>query len=147
MAKHETQVKWIEETLLEHRSAKFRSAVYHVPLYPSHRDLMGYFSDEGRKHWAPLFDKHQLTVAFENHDHTYKRTHLLRNSEPTKNDSGTLYLGDGCWGVKPRPIDYESRPYLKHSGSIQHFWLVDIEPDEIIYRAVNLENNVFDVYP
>jgi hypothetical protein len=147
VATHESQVSWIRKTLSEHRSTKYRSAVYHVPLFPSHRDFMGHYSDQGRTHWAPVFDAYQLTVAFENHDHTYKRTHLMRENKPTGDGTGTLYLGDGCWGVGARTTDYIQRSYLKQTGGIQHFWVVDVEPDEMSYRAVNLDNKVFDVYP
>jgi hypothetical protein len=41
-----------------------------------------------------------LTVSFENHDHAYKRTRVLRANQAATN--GTVYIGDGCWGRTPR---------------------------------------------
>ena len=147
VATHQSQADWINATLTEHSSVTYRSAVYHVPLYPSHRDFMGYYSDQGREYWAPVFDDHKLTVAFENHDHTFKRSYLLHNGQISENGMGTLYLGDGCWGRDARTIDFVERSYLAKTGSIQHFWVVDVAPEEMIYRAVDIDNRVFDVYP
>lgn len=44
---------------------------------------------------APLFEEYELTAAFENHDHTYKRTHRIRDGWWIPR--GVLYLGDGAW--------------------------------------------------
>jgi hypothetical protein len=108
---------------------------------------MGHFSVEGKRHWAPVFDEFALTVAFENHDHTFKRTHLLKDGAATGDDSGTLYLGDGCWGRDVRSIDYGGRWYLDAVGSLQHFWMVEISAEQAVYSAVDIENRIFDVYP
>lgn len=147
IASHESQVDWLVQQLETTRSVRHRAAVYHVPLYPSHRDKMTWYSQQGRTYWAPLFDEFELTVAFENHDHTYKRSHPIKFGEPTADGSGTLYLGDGCWGRSPRGIDYFDRDYLVQSGSIQHFWLVDVSPKTMKYRAIDIDNRVFDIYP
>jgi len=108
---------------------------------------MGTYSDLGREHWAPVFDEMGLTVGFENHDHTYKRSHLLKGGRISTDGSGTLYLGDGCWGRSPRQVEYEERWYLKHSESALHFWVVDVSSEAMVYKAVDIENRIFDVYP
>lgn len=144
---HESQVQWMHDVLKGSKSVAHRSAIYHVPLYPSHRDFMGHFSDQGRQYWAPVFDAHGLTVAFENHDHTFKRSHFIKDGAVVEEGVGTLYLGDGCWGRDTRSIAVDQPWYLKVSGSIQHFWVVDCDANKMVYRAVDLENRVFDVYP
>ncbi len=144
---HEEQVPWIRQQLATHSNVKHRAAIYHVPLYPSYRDFMGHHSELGRKYWAPLFDEFELTVAFENHDHTFKRTKLLRNNAIATGGNGTLYLGDGCWGRSPRRIRFEPDWYLDVAGSVPHFWIGDVSSDGISYRAVDADGQVFDVYP
>lgn len=140
------QTEWLERALAEHRDARFTAAVYHVPLYPSSRSYEGGGSVAGREHWLPVFDRHRLTVAFENHDHTYKRTSLLRGNRVVDED-GTLYLGDGCWGRPPRSVTYGGRWYLKRSGPVLHFWAVEVSTDGMVYRAIDDHGRVFDVYP
>jgi len=139
------QAHWLEKTLQEHRDVPFKAAIYHVPLYPSHRDFSNSGSAEGRARWGPLFDRYRLTVAFENHDHTFKRTHLLRDNKVSPN--GVLYLGDGCWGQSARPVTYGGRWYLRKHGSVAHFWQVDVEKSGLTYRAIDRRGRVFDVYP
>jgi len=139
------QATWLETQLAAHAEFPHRMAAYHVPLYPSHRAYDGSGSVQGRKAWLPLFDKYHLTTAFEHHDHSFKRTHLLRDNQV--GTEGTLYLGDGCFGVKPRTVDQQPRWYLARAASLQHFWCVDVGPEAVEYRAVNAAGEVFDVYP
>ncbi|CAM2064590.1 Fibronectin type III domain-containing protein [Sulfidibacter corallicola] len=140
------QAKWIEKQLsADQEKYAHRFALYHVPLYPSHRDYDTRYSRYGRKHWEPLFAKYQLTAAFENHDHTFKRSKLLANGKVVEN--GVLYLGDGAWGRGDRGIDLVQRWYLDKASSTRHFWLVDVEDGKRTYRAIDKHGKVFDVYP
>ena len=139
------QAEWLDAQLTAHRNVPHRMAVYHVPMYPSVRTYDGPSSVEGRKTWVPIFDRHHLTVAFENHDHAFKRTPLLRDNQI--NPNGTLYLGDGCWGMGARPVGVERRWYETKAASVQHFWCVDVSRQSVEYRAVNKAGQVFDVYP
>jgi len=140
------QAAWLDAELEADLKFPFHFAVYHVPLYPTKRAYDGGGSVAGRNAWLPVFDKHQLTTAFEHHDHVFKRTKLLRNNQP--DSRGTLYLGDGCWGQGARPLDNTvPRWYHEKVASIQHFWLVDVSKDRVEYRAINKDGKVFDVYP
>lgn len=139
------QAAWLDTQLTADRDFPQRFAVYHVPLYPSYRPYEVTNSVAGRKAWLPIFDKHHLTTAFEHHDHTFKRTKLLRDGQVDRH--GTLYLGDGCWGQNPRPVSKERRWYEEKAASLQHFWLVDVSRSRVEYRAINQDGKVFDVYP
>ena len=101
---------------------------------------------EIRKNWVPIFDKYHLTAAFENHDHAYKRTHLLSNN--TKNDKGVLYLGDGAWGVKkPRyPKSASDCWYIANSSRSRHLIKVTIYPDKREYQAINSHGEKIDEF-
>lgn len=147
IASHEgAQTRWLEETLEKFKDVPFRAAQYHVPLYPSTRSLEDRWATLGRKHWLPLFDRHRLTVAFENHEHTFKRSHLLRNNEVVA-EGGTLYLGDGAWGREQRPVTKGGRWYLKKAAQMLHFWVVDLDRNGMVYRAIDRHGRTFDVYP
>ncbi|WFB36236.1 metallophosphoesterase family protein [Kiritimatiellota bacterium B12222] len=147
IASHESQVDWIKNAFSEYQDVPYKAAIYHVPLFPSHRDFMSHYADMGRQYWAPLFDEYGLTVGLENHDHTFKRSHFIKDGMVMDDGVGTLYLGDGCWGREAREVSYETRPYLVHSGSIQHFWVVDCTTEKMVYRAVDMDNQIFDIYP
>jgi hypothetical protein len=139
------QAAWLDAQLTAHRDVTHKFAVYHVPLYPSYRAYDGASSAKERQVWLPLFDKHKLTAGFENHDHTFKRTHLLRGNK--LDSEGTLYLGDGCWGMPARKVEAQRRWYEAKAASLQHFWQVDVSRSRVEYRAINKEGKIFDVYP
>jgi hypothetical protein len=139
------QTAWLDSQLTACEGFPHEFAAYHVPLYPSYRPFDGAGSVKGRQAWLPIFDKHHLTTAFEHHDHTFKRTKLLRENKP--NPHGTLYLGDGCWGQSARKVESGLRWYEAKAASIQHFWCVDATRSRVEYRAFNKEGKVFDVYP
>lgn len=138
------QSAWLAETLDGLREVPYKFAIYHVPLYPSHRAYEGEGSRLGRVHWEPLFAAYRLTAAFENHDHTLKRSKLLKNGEVA--EEGVLYIGDGCFGVDPRTVDDELRWYLEMAQSTGHVWLVEVNSEGVAYRAIGEDGAVLDEY-
>lgn len=136
------QVEWLKNTLEQNSSYPYIIPIYHVPMYPSHRPFDGPISVELRKMWLPLFDEHKISVAFENHDHTFKRTKPLKNSIVSA--EGTVYLGDGCFGVPPREIKNMELGYLEKADSKRHFWFIEITSEKLIAKAVDIEGDIFD---
>ena len=139
------QKEWLAQALQDNADAQYQMATYHVPMYPSHRGYEDGRSVTEREHWLPLFDQYGLDVGFEHHDHTHKRTHLLKNNQV--DPEGTLYLGDGSFGVPPRNIANADAPYLASANGASHFWLVEIDADGASYKAINEDGEVFDQYP
>ncbi len=135
------QTEWLAAQLENFKNKIWKIAVYHVPLYPSHRPFDGGLSVAGRTYWLPLFDQYKLDIAFENHDHTFKRSKPLRNNAVQAD--GTIYLGDGCFGVPPRTVEPE-RWYLEKAESRQHFWVVNVSKEKLVCEAVDVEGKVFD---
>jgi len=137
------QTNWLKASLEQRRHVIHRLALYHVPAYPSVRDFQNGYSTTIRYFWVPLFEREGIQVAFEHHDHTYKRTHPLLNHRI--DPQGVLYLGDGSWGAKPRACS-EDRPYLAKCLSIRHFIAVTLSPSQQRFRCVNEEGQVLDEY-
>jgi len=142
ISSHSDQVNWLEQNLKAHAPVKNKLAMYHAPLYPSHRDFDGYWSKEGRKYWQPLFDKYNLSLSFENHDHILKRTYKIKNNK--KDSSGTVYIGDGCWGTSPRKA--RNRWYLQTSESRMHVWRVELSKYGIKGKAIGEGGRVLDEF-
>jgi len=139
------QASWLAQEMAQTSEVKHRFALYHVPCYPSYPGAFsGPYSAGGRKHWVPLFDRYRLTAAFENHFHAFKRTKPLRNNKV--DPSGTVYLGDGCWGRPPRKVKAQKDWYDEVLASKRHVWLVDVDGDSVLYRAMDPHGKVFDTY-
>jgi hypothetical protein len=140
------QVEWLEKSLQQHKDVPHKFALYHVPAYPSVHKMTQDISTQVRKFWVPSFDKFRLTAAFENHEHSYKRSHLLLGDAIAVD--GVLYIGDGGWGVKKprRPRRLGEKWYIASELSARHFLVVDVEQDKQTVRAVNFDGTVFDSF-
>lgn len=138
------QTNWLANTLKCRQHVPHKFALYHVPAYPSARSYNLKTSQKIRKYWVPYFDRYQLTAAFENHDHTYKRTHPMLNGAISQ--KGVIYIGDGAWGVEsPRtPSKPSKKLYLAQAASKRHFLLVTIEPEKRTVTAVSSDGETFD---
>jgi len=140
-----SQTAWLDKALSLREHVPHKVAMYHVGAWPSVRESHGDITLQVRKHWVPLFEKHYLHVAFEHHDHAYKRTHLIRNDRIS--NRGVLYLGDGAWGVKPRkPKPASECWYLAKTEQKQHIIVTELTPYIRSYNATDVDGQVFDSY-
>ncbi len=139
-----SQTDWLKKVFAVRPHVPHKFAIYHVPAYPSYRSYNAPISRAIRKNWVPLFEQYGLTAAFENNDHTYKRTHpILRGKSQEK---GILYLGDGAWSVDPvrKPKTPKQAWYLAKSVSTQHFILVTIEGLRRRFQAFTPDGKLID---
>jgi len=153
------QTDWLETTLRDRAERPHLIAANHVPAYPSYRSsaktvpttILGLFGassgggtgDENRKLWCPLFEKHGVDAVLEHHDHTFKRTHPLKDGRPNK--YGVPYLGDGSWGMLRPPAAPEARPYLAKVGKAYHFTVHKLEGEQRYHVALDESGRVADV--
>ncbi len=137
------QTRWLQRTLAERVRMSHLFVVYHVAAYPSVRSYDGSVCRLIRKHWVPLFEQYGVDIVFENHEHAYKRTPLIRNG--AVDPEGVLYLGDGAWGASLRSVHPPRETwYLDRAESIRHVIVVTIHGDERRFEAVDQYGEVFD---
>ena len=130
------QLAWMNENFAKHKNDKFRFSSYHVPLYPSFRDPEDSRNALLRKNWLSVFDQYHLDVAFENHEHTLKKSRLLRNHQLV-DTQGTIYIGDGNWGRRSRiPVDHW---YLEATRPVNHVWAVTLNEDTASFKALTID--------
>jgi acid phosphatase type 7 len=139
------QTDWLDRTLRERAERPHLIVVNHVPAYPSYRPPDGADGTGAgnRRHWVPLFEKHNVDVVLEHHDHTFKRTHPLRDGHIDRD--GIVYLGDGSWGQLRAPNSPESRPYLAATGQAYHVTLHRLEGYRRVHQALEESGKVVDV--
>jgi acid phosphatase type 7 len=140
-----TQTEWLEETLSSREGMRHLFPVYHVPAYPSVRNVDGATSQRIRQHWHPLFERYGVQVAFENHDHAYKRTVPIRQEQ--EHEDGIVFIGDGAWGVGERKVHVaEETWYLARSQSIRHLILMTLQEDFQDFKVISREGKLIDHY-
>lgn len=138
------QRKWLDSELAKLREAnRWVFASYHKPAYPSVRAEQDGASR--REHWVPLFEKYNLDLACESHDHALKRTLPIRDGKPDP-ENGIVYIGDGGLGVpqrKPEP----GRWWFQGDGfaiAAHHCHLLEIGKEDFRVRAFGMDGGVLD---
>ena len=138
------QAEWLKQRLAERKHFLHRFAIYHVPAYPSIRDMNNDYSMRIRKAWVPIFEEGGIQTAFEHHDHAYKRTFPLFRGR--MNPDGIVYLGDGGWGVETPRLLKRDQPYLAKFAPARHFIGVVLTPNQQQFKAITDQGLVIDDY-
>ncbi len=111
------QNAWVERTLAAYRAnpdIDFIVCFFHHCAYST---TATHASDGGvRAAWSDLFDRHQVDLVLQGHNHVFERTDPIRASAPTRvagdnaivypETDGTVYYTVGCGG-RPR---YDFQP-------------------------------------
>jgi acid phosphatase type 7 len=128
------QTAWLEENLKKRQGVRHLVAAYHQAAFPSYYPYESEGPTKIRKHWVPLFEAYGVKLAFEHHNHRYKRTYPLK---------GVTYVGDGSWGIKPRAAG-KKHDYLAKSESINACYFVTLTSKECKVEARDAEGAVVD---
>lgn len=151
------QLAWLEDALQQRSSPGMTESstpasrhiipVYHVPGYPSVRDFDLSVSVKVRELWSPLFERHGIRIAFEHHDHAYKRTVPILQNEEVAAEEGIVYVGDGAWGVRTRePHNAAETWYLAKAESARHGIIVELTGNRIDVTVVSENGQVIDEF-
>ena len=145
------QTDWLDKALAARTERDHLIVVNHVPCYPSFRPaeapagstVLAGTGAEQRKNWVPLFEKHNVDLVLEHHDHTFKRTHPMKDGLKDKN--GILYLGDGSWGKLRNASKAESRSYIAHASTSYHITVHRLEGEKRYHMALEEGGKIVDV--
>ena len=141
------QTVWLDSVLARRTRVPHVFPIYHVPAYPSVRSFDGTTSAQVREHWAPLFEQFGVRVAFENHEHAYKRTFPITAGQ--RDTSGVVYVGDGAWGSSPRPLGRGQKTrawYVQTSQSANHGIFVTLEGRTAHFDVVHAAGTQIDAW-
>lgn len=139
------QLSWMNRTMLKFNDY-IKFAQYHEPSYSScvNKDKDKTHNMASLLYWNPMFDHFKMMTVFENHVHLFKRTWKLKGN--LIDEKGTLYLGDGLWGVQANECDeeiIEDRIFAKISKDI-HVWVTTITKTKVKHMALGLNASIFD---
>jgi hypothetical protein len=145
------QASWLAEALAAREARPYLFVAYHFPAYGTAKGPADGLavdhprSAEIREHWLPHLDRFGPTAVFEHDHHTFKRTHRLRGHR-RDDENGLIFLGDGAWGVKTRPVPAaESAWWLAKAEARNHLWAIDLRPSAPpLARAFDEDGEIFD---
>jgi hypothetical protein len=134
------QTQWLKKSLSSREPVAYKMAAYHVASYPSVYPYRGSSAKKIRTQWSPLFERYHLNVAFEHHNHAYKRTYPMKGGKI--DPDGVIYMGDGSWGVTPRKP--KKLWYLSTALQSNAVCLVTLAQEKADIEAFDLEGEVID---
>lgn len=132
------QLLWLEKALSRCK-ATWKFVVLHHPVYSSG----GHGSTEDLVDiLAPLFEKYNVDMVFQGHDHNYERTHPIKNGMPT-GPGGVIYVTLGGGG---RPL-YIQRTHSDWSAkflAVYHFANIKILNNSLSMKVYDKTGKVID---
>ena len=143
------QTKYIEEKL-KTSEAKWNIVTCHHSVFSPAK---GRDFQYGRKIWKPLFDKYNVDLVLNGHDHTYARGHVPELYETNKDSDEikTLYV-TSVSGPKhykldlERLKDYDKQGYQldKSAQYIQFFQVITVDQNKLTYIAYTATGEEYD---
>lgn len=134
------QSTWLKKTLSSRENIPYKMAAYHISAFPSVYPYRGSGAKKIRTEWSPLFERYHLNVAFEHHNHAYKRTHPMKGSKI--DPDGVIYMGDGSWGVNPRKP--KKLWYLDAAAQTNAVCLVTLSAEKAEVKAIGIRGEEID---
>ncbi len=136
-----SQTAWLEAQLAGSK-ATWKFVAYHHPAYSSapRRDNL-----KLRELWTPLFDKYQVDLALQGHDHAYLRTYPMKGQQRVGSPKeGTVYIvsvsGTKMYTQDPR--DYTE--FGMTNVSTYQVLDIQISGDRLVYRAYDADGKLRD---
>jgi acid phosphatase type 7 len=127
------QYKFAERALAEGaRRGQLMVLALHHPPYSSGKHGS---SPEVQRPITELARRHGVELVITGHDHNYERSRPI---------GGTVYVVSGSAGAPVRPV--RPRWFTAEARTEPHYVLVDVEPDRLILRGVNLRGETFDTF-
>lgn len=125
------QYAYAERVLAEGaEQGKLMVMMLHYPPYSSGK----HGSNKAvQKSISELAQRHGVELVLAGHDHNYERT---------KKIGGVTFIVSGSAGAPIRPV----RPqwFTAEARTEPHYVLVDVEPNRLVVRAINLKGDAFD---
>ena len=141
----QAQTGWLAGSLKDCSRISYKMAVYHQPAYGAYGNYNSRKAMLIRNHWCPLFDRYDLQLAFEHHNHVYTRSKPIKEGKVAS--QGVIYLGEGTWGVEPRKaLSPSELPYLEKSAQINAVYLVTLGQKDGHLFAIDIDGKIFDEF-
>ncbi len=145
------QTAYLKEQL-EKPGFRWRVVTFHHSMFSPRRGESD-SSLEMEAEWKPLFEKHNVDLVLQGHDHTYTRGQLPVREEAgyVKGTFQTMYVTTVS-GPKQYAIDKEHEAVYNKKGvetirngeQTQFFQVIDVEDNELTYKAYTSTGELYD---
>ncbi|TPN85150.1 Ig-like domain-containing protein [Aquimarina algicola] len=138
------QTDWLKNDLANSREVTWKIAQYHFPIRPhvssKGENLLEYAG------WAKTFYDEGVKLVVECDAHTVKSTWPVRPSTGSgseegfvRDDNGTVYVGEGCWGA-PLRDNNDIKGWTRDSGKFNQFKWIFVDRAKMETRTIKVDN-------
>ncbi|NQZ07424.1 MAG: pre-peptidase C-terminal domain-containing protein [Algicola sp.] len=128
------QKSWlINDLASQGGQVNWRLGQYHRSMVPTGGGKTSYSTI---RQWAPIFEDGKMNLITESDTHIVKYTWPVvpSGSSYTKVDAGTVYIGEGSWGVGTRSTD-TPQSWLADNASFKQFKIIQFNGNNIDIRT------------
>jgi hypothetical protein len=147
----ERQIPWLEE-VLKSNTKKWTVVTYHHPLFSA---SAGRDNKELRELWKPIFDKYNVDLALQGHDHSYARGRSapganVMDGVNLRDKTGTVYVVSVSGG-KMYSIDQEGWEKWgaerdRAAENTQLFQVITIEGNLLKFESYTAVGELYDAF-
>jgi len=124
--------KWLENVLTLNKGADFIFVFFHPTFYSIKKSRVAE-AKERRKFWGDIFERNNVQVVFNGHDHYY---HHAENG-------GTHYIVTAGGGAGLYNTD-APQPETVFYKKIEHYMRVDVGLEKAEIRAIDIDGNLLE---
>jgi hypothetical protein len=132
---------WLENDLKFTR-AFWRIVFFHHPPYATGLNQGDIHSSWAREKIVPILESNGVQVVFSGHEHSYHRSHPVRDNTVTTQGDGTLYITSGGGGAGLYPVF--AHPLLAFSKSSHHYIRAEMRGVQLTLRAIGIDGGEMD---
>ncbi len=149
MERQDEQVAWLEN-VLENNPNTWTVVTFHVPLYSTATGRAKGDADKAvRKFWRPLFDRYDVDLVLQGHDHSYGRSGLMREDNVLTGDEdydqkGAVYVVSVSG---PKQYDLGLQPWMVSSAEKKQLYqLIRVDGDKLLFEARTADGELYDQF-
>ena len=135
------QAAWLDKTL-QNNPNQWTFVTFHHPIFST---AEGRDNADRREAWKPLFDKYEVDLVLQGHDHTYARGSNLGSGVSVRDaNSGTVYVVSVSG---PKQYSLRSDRWMTRGGeNSQLYQVISVSGDTLKYRAMTAVGDLYDAF-
>lgn len=135
-AKARQQAEWLEQ-VLANNPQQWTIVIHHHPLHSVSR---GRDNPPLREHWQPIYEKYNVDVVLQGHDHTYGRTRAAAEDGA----QGPMYTVTVA-GPKMYLVSEQAKQQMaRYAEDTQLYQTLDFTEQQLTYRSYTASGELYD---
>lgn len=148
---HEKQAKWVEK-LLSETDKDWKIVTFHHPLFSASD---GRDNKEWRELMKPIFDKYEVDLVLQGHDHSYARGRVspdenVLDGVNMRDKTGTVYVvsvsGGKMYGLRKNGWEGYEAERDRAAENTQLFQVITIEDHKLSFESYTAVGELYDAF-